>query len=90
MLCDEMIIRKSPSAKTRTKKPCFFRENGALSRRTFFDFKKSSENTRMYLVEKFALGAKTPGKRPLFDTAASKKRKKIGDRFDNDRQATSD
>jgi hypothetical protein len=44
----------------------------------------------MYLVEKFALGAKTPGKRPLFDTAASKKRKKIGDRFDNDRQATSD
>jgi hypothetical protein len=69
MLSDEMIIRKSPSAKTRLEKPRFLRENEVLPRRAFFDFKKSSENTPMYIVEKIAPFRKTPKKRPLFDTA---------------------
>jgi hypothetical protein len=52
MPCEVIIIRKSPSAKTRLKKPRFLRENEALPRRTFFDSKKTSKNTRMYLGEK--------------------------------------
>jgi hypothetical protein len=57
---DEVIIRKSPSAKSRREKPRFFRENGASARKAFFDFQKNSENTRMYPLEKFAVFRKTP------------------------------
>jgi hypothetical protein len=65
MPCDEIIIRKSTSAKTRLKKPRFLRENEALSRWTFFDSEKTPENTPIDLGEKFALPRKTPEKQPF-------------------------
>jgi hypothetical protein len=76
MPCDTIIIIKSPSAKSRTKKPCFPRENEASPRKTFFDFKKTSKNTRMYIGEKFPRSAKTSAKRPLFETLQSRSRSK--------------
>jgi hypothetical protein len=52
MPCEKIMIIKSPSAKTRTKKPCIRRENGASPRKAFFDSKKTPKNTPMYLGEK--------------------------------------
>jgi hypothetical protein len=61
MPCEEIIIRISPSAKTRLKKTCFLRENSASPRRAFFDSKKTTENTPIDLVEKLAPSAKNAG-----------------------------
>jgi hypothetical protein len=55
MPCDEIIIRKSPSAKTRLEKPRFLRENRASPRRAFFDSEKTSKNTPIDIVEKTRL-----------------------------------
>jgi hypothetical protein len=51
-----------PSAKSRTKEPRFLRENEASPWKAFSDSKKTTENTRMYLGEKFALAAKNAEK----------------------------
>jgi hypothetical protein len=66
MPCDEIIIVKSPSAKTRLKKPRFLRENETLPGGAFSDSQKTSDNTPIDIAEKIDLPRKKPGKRPLY------------------------